>query len=483
MNIKIGMVLITLVLLQACGGGSSSKSSSSSSIASSVSTSSSASSVSSESSSSESSSSSNLPDWFPTGTAQALPVLNLTTENGAAIVSKDDYINGVISLSAEGQETFEAELEVRGRGNSTWDWDKKPYRLKLKTSAKLLDMPKSKHWVLLANYADKTLMRNDIAFMFSRSIGMEYTTRDRYVELHLNGVYRGVYQLVEHIRVDNDRVNIPELSIDDTAADKISGGYLMEIDFRMHLNFCQSAFNQSIYPYCAGGVNALRNEDYCMDSSYGMNPFCLKNPEDLLLPEWSAQRNYITQYFNDTEAALFGNDFADPVVGYAAYIDVDSAVNYYIINELFKNVDGAVASAFLHKKRDGKLFFGPIWDFDLGLGNAGYDDVDKTYGWHIRKAPWFDRLFQDPAFDAKVKARWQELKAEGKLEQIFQYAEARALWLDQQQEKNFNLWQIFYWQTWYTRVILGSYDAEVAEMIRWQRERMQWMDGQLSIAP
>jgi hypothetical protein len=301
--------------------------------------------------------------------------------------------------------------------------------------------------------------------------------------MHLNGVYRGVYQLVEHIRVDNDRVNIPELSVDDTAADKISGGYLMEIDFRMHLNFCQSAFNQSIYPYCAGGVNALRNEDYCMDSSYGMNPFCLKNPEDLLLPEWSAQRNYITQYFNDTEAALFSNNFADPVVGYAAYIDVDSAVNYYIINELFKNVDGAVASAFLHKKRDGKLFFGPIWDFDLGLGNAGYDDVDKTYGWHIRTAPWFDRLFQDPAFDAKVKARWQELKAEGKLEQIFQYAEARALWLDQQQEKNFNLWQIFYWQTWYTRVILGSYDAEVAEMIRWQRERMQWMDGQLSIAP
>ena len=194
---------------------------------------------------------------------------------------------------------------------------------------------------------------------------------------------------------------------------------------------------------------------------------------------WAAQRNYIETYIADTETALFGNQFSDPVLGYAAYLDVDSTINYYIINELFKNADGASSSAFLYKKRGDKLFFGPIWDFDLALGNAGYNGLDTTYGWHIRNAPWFARLFQDPAFEAKVKARWQVLKTEGKLEQVFQYTQARALWLEQQQAKNFNLWQIFYWETWYTRIILGTYDLEVKEMIRWQRERMQWMDARL----
>jgi hypothetical protein len=106
--------------------------------------------------------------------------------------------------------------------------------------------------------------------------------------------------------------------------------------------------------------------------------------------------------------------------------------------------------------------------------------VDKTYGWHIRKAPWFDRLFQDPAFVAKVKARWKELKAQGKFEQIFQYAQLRATWLDKAEKKNFDLWPIFDWQTWYTRVLFPSYDLEVKGMIDWQRQRLNWMDTQLS---
>src|SRR5690606_30616038 len=158
----------------------------------------------------------------------------LNTENAAEVVSKENYINATMTLTEPGEAPFEAELEVRGRGNSTWDWDKKPYRLKLKDSSKLLDLPKSKHWVLLANYADKTLIRNDIAFMFSDSIGMAYTTRSRHIEVHVNGSYEGVYQLVEHIRLDNDRVDIAEMEPTDTEGEALTGGYLIEIDFRMH---------------------------------------------------------------------------------------------------------------------------------------------------------------------------------------------------------------------------------------------------------
>lgn len=416
---------------------------------------------------------------LPEGTAENLPAFYLYTDNGNPIISKEDYVTGTFSLSDEGVELAGGTLRIRGRGNSTWEWPKKPYRLKLDESTPLLDMPKSKNWVLLANYADKTLMRNDIAFMFSERIGMEYTTRAEYTEVWMNDVYQGVYQLVEHIRIDSDRVDIHELEVTDTDAESVTGGYLFEIDFRMHKDYCLGEAGTRD-PVCVEGVNTSREGVLCLDSSHGMNPLCLDEPETLLEPEWSVQREYIETYFADMEVALFGDNFADPDTGYAAYLDVDSTVNYYIINELFKNPDGASASAYLTKKRNDKLFFGPIWDFDLSLGNAGYGDVDKTDGWHIRKASWFARLFEDPAFEAKVKTRWQELKENGSFEVIFLYAEARATWLQKAQQRNFDLWPIFYWKTWYTRIIMGSYNGEVAEMIRWQRERYNWMDKQLS---
>jgi hypothetical protein len=475
-------VLVLAVLLQACGGGGSGlkdpvamSSTQASSIAVAVSSSAIVS-----SSNSSSSVASSMPADFPIGMVEALPVLNITTDGGAPILSKETYVTGSFALTGEGMTAAEGALEIRGRGNSTWSWDKKPYRLKLANSTEMLGMPASKHWVLLANYADKTLMRNDVAFMLSRHLGMEYTVRNQYVDVTLNGAYQGVYQLVEHIRVAKDRVNIPELKVADIDAEKITGGYLMEVDFRMHKDYCKTAFWES---FCVNGVNMDREATFCVDSTHGMNPFCVDTPETLLEANWSAQRDYINKYITDTETALFADNFADPQLGYAAYIDVDSAVNYFLINELFKNPDGAVASFYLYKKRNGKLFFGPIWDFDLAFGNAGYDDVDKTYGWHIRPAPWFDRLFQDPAFKAKVKARWNSAKAEGKLDYIFQYAEARATWLDKQQKKNYLLWSVTDFADWIMHGShggTGSYEAEVTEMIRWQRERYKWIDTELN---
>lgn len=469
-------VIFFLCFLQACGGssGSNSPGKPSSSQQSSAA-------LSSSVSSSSSSVQFSIPADFPVGTVENLPALNITTTGAAPIVSKEDYLVGNFSL-AEGENITEGGLEIRGRGNSTWGWVKKPFRLKLTSATEMLSMPASRHWVLLANYVDKTLMRNDIAFRFARNIGMEYSPRNQYVELNLNGSDQGVYQLTEHIRVAKDRVNIPELKVGDSDAESITGGYLLEVDFRMNKDYCKGdAGNWE--PFCVDGVNLDREATFCIDSQHGMEPFCVDTPEDLLEQEWSAQREYIDTYITSTEAALFGDSFADAEQGYAAYIDVDSAIHYFLVNELFKNPDGAVTSFYLYKKRNGKLFFGPIWDFDLAMGNAGYDNVDKTYGWHIRPSPWFNRLFQDPAFEAKVKARWQALKSEGALEEIFRYAQARATWLDKQQEKNFLIWSITDFDSWImhgTHGGTGSYEAEVNELIRWQRERYEWLDNEFS---
>ncbi|GGY65077.1 hypothetical protein GCM10011613_06140 [Cellvibrio zantedeschiae] len=421
-----------------------------------------------------------MPADYPVGTADALPVLNLKTDNAAPIVSKETYVKGSFSLADVGGASVDGTLEVRGRGNSTWGWVKKPYRLKLTNSTSLLGMPKGKNWVLLANYADKTLLRNDVVFMFGRALGMEYTPRAQYVELNLNGAYQGVYQLTEHIRVDKDRVNIDEMKVTDTDAEKITGGYLMEVDFRHAKNYCIGVTWET---FCVNNVNTSRDVDYCIDSKHGMQPACLASPETLHDPAWAAQRQYIDKYYADMEAALFSDNFTDPTTGYAAYLDVDSVISYYIANELFKNVDGAESSFYIYKKRGGKFFFGPLWDFDLASGNAGYNDADKSYGWYIRAYPWFAQLFKDPAFQAKVKTRWNTLKAEGKLEYISQYAEARAIWLDKQQKKNYQLWSITDFAPW----ILhgghggtGSYEAEVKEMVRWQKERIDWLDKEIN---
>lgn len=388
--------------------------------------------------------------------AEQLPTLSVTTTNNVAITSKDEYVTGTFRLvGADGGAPTEGALEIRGRGNTTWGMPKKPYRVKLATSTALLGMPANRHWVLLANYSDKTLMRNDVAFELSRMVGMEYTVRAQFVDLVLNGSYQGVYQLAEHVRIAPERVNIPELKVTDTSATAITGGYLMEVDQR-------------------------RGEDFCFNSTRTPMVFCLSNPETLLDPRWARHRAYITNYMQQVDAAIFGSQFADPAVGYAAYLDVESAIGYYLVNEIVKNVDGNLRlSTYLYKKREGKLTFGPVWDFDLAIGNVNYDGADRTDGWHIRPAAWFTRLFQDPAFAARVKARWLQMKADGTIDRLYEHIAARQAYLSKVQVRNFERWPILSTWVWPNRVVTGSYVGEVSAMNDWLFFRIQWMNAQI----
>jgi hypothetical protein len=211
--------------------------------------------------------------------------------------------------------------------------------------------------------------------------------------------------------------------------------------------------------------------------------FCVKEPETLLEPEWAAQRNYLEGYLEQTEAAIFAENFADPETGYAAFIDVDSAISYFLINELIKNVDGNLRlSTFLYKKRNDKLFFGPLWDFDLALGNVDYDGADDPHGWHVRTAAWFTRMFEDPHFAEQVTARWNHMKSAGILDDLMNRIDNRALWLSHVQQKNFELWDILNVYVWPNRVVTGSYQGEVDAMKTWLQQRIEWMDAQFNPA-
>jgi CotH kinase protein len=382
-----------------------------------------------------------------------LPVLRITTDNAAPIVSKEVYLNAQMSLVSNvvGAAAVNGGLQIRGRGNSTWDiHPKKPYRLKLTDKQSLLGMPSSKDWVLLANYSDKTLLRNAAAFDLGTRMDFPWTPRSMFVEVYLNDRYDGVYQLMENIKVAKDRVNMDELAETDVGADKITGGYLLEVDFR--------------------------EDGQTMHSSIDDLPIVFQSPEEPV----PAQEAYIKGYINEFETVLHSSGFADPATGYAAYIDVDSFVRWYLVNEVFRNVDANMwSSCWMYKPRGGKLFMGPLWDYDLAAGNANYADAFKTEGWHIRNAQWFSRLFEDPAFVARVKLRWNEIKAD-ELPAMFAGITTGSARLQQPQLNNFQRWPILETYVWPNYTIPGSYAGEIGQLNAWLNARIAWMDRQIN---
>ncbi|MES2062986.1 MAG: CotH kinase family protein [Bacteroidota bacterium] len=379
-----------------------------------------------------------------------LPIFNITTSG--PVVSKDDYVTGSLKVNTNGlfeQTTNDIALQIKGRGNSTWGMPKKPYRLKFNSKAKLLGLASAKNWVLLANYSDKTLMRNYIANNVSQSLNGDFAPHSIFVEVVMNNEYQGTYILTEQVEVNTGRVDIPELKPTNNGASEITGGYLLELD--------------------------QRQEDPYRFKTLGNLPFTIKSPD---VPS-TQQTDYIQTYIQDTENAIFAANFADPVNGYAKYINSDSFINWFLVNELFKNQDAAnFSSMFYYKNRDGKLGMGPTWDFDLGAGNVDYSDATQPTGWWVRTGPWFNRLFQDPAFAAKVKTRWQFLKANG-IPAMYKSIDDTQVYLTLPAKENFTKWNILNQYVWPNPVVLGTYPKEVAQLKQWLTQRVAWLDSNL----
>ena len=265
-----------------------------------------------------------------------------------------------------------------------------------------------------------------------------------------------MYQLAEHVRIAPERVNITAVKVSDTSATNVTGGYLLEVDERKGQTFC---FNSTMTPMV----------------------WCAADPETLLDAGWEKQRTYLTNYIARTDTAIFSAGFADSTTGYAAYIDVQSAIDYYMVQEVVKNVDGNLRfGANFYKPRGAKLFFGPVWDFDLALGNVNYNTADQTVGWYARQSLWFTRLFQDPAFRSRFSARWSEMKRTGVVDSLQHLVKARASYLSIVQQRNFERWPILGTYVWPNRVVTGSYEGEALALRDWLADRVRWMDGEVA---
>ena len=315
-----------------------------------------------------------------------LPVMFINTENSQPITSKEEYVFAYYYIDNMGIEGFEnvgsedapKPMEIRGRGNYTWNkFDKKPYRLKLDAKTSLLGMKRNKHWALMAN-ADDYLggLRNTVGYELSRRLGLAWTPAQQSVEVVLNGDYIGLYMLTETIRVEPDRVNVTPQADYETSPFVVTGGWLVEID-----NYQEEE-----------QVRTVEGNGQSIFSTY-------KSPEHLS----DEQRTYLTGLINATNAAIYVNDKSNN--SWENYIDPDTLACFYIVQELLDDTESFHGSCFWHKDNgnNAKIMFGPVWDF----GNAYHRTPNRfIYDRPAFNQTWIGEIAKFPHFQEIVLKHW-----------------------------------------------------------------------------
>lgn len=345
-----------------------------------------------------------------------LPKVNIQTPEAQPITSKETWMEGAVVTiyNADGTVSYQGGTSVKGRGNSTWAYPKKPYALKLDKKSAILGMPKHKRWCLLANFIDRTMMRNDVSFEVARQMkALDYTPQGHFVELFLNGVHVGNYYLCEQIKVDENRVNIAELDENATSGLGITGGFIMEIDSHF-------------------------DELFRFKSPYADLPWQCKDPDEVN----EAQFEYIQNFVGEMESTLY-----DPVRfsnrEFTKYMDLESFADWWIVYELTMNYETREPnSSFMHKDADtaegvAKMKAGPVWDFDYGTFL-----LDYTHQFGTKYDLYYPRLFDDQEFRLLVKERWELAKQGGLLNHILEYIDRNEKLLEASDELNAPMWPV-----------------------------------------
>ena len=395
-----------------------------------------------------------------------LPLVVVNTEGMRMMQSKDDKINSTVHIISEGGTKLlsKKDTECKGRGNASWNFPKKPMRLKFEKKQNALpDAPaKCKKWTLINNYGDKSLMRNKIAFHMSRGIGLSYTPYCQFVDLIFNGEYQGCYQLCDQVEVNPGRVEITEMTPDDIEGEALTGGYFIEID-------------------------AYANQEASWFESLRGIPVTIKSPDDdEITPEQSA---YIKDYFNKFETAVFTYGFTSETTGYRKYLNLDSFLQYFIVGELDGNTD-YFWSIYMSKERgEEKFVVGPVWDVDLGFDSdyrtypiAGKNDYIYRSGGSVASDAvkrLADRiLIADAKSRERLKYLWSDARVNRHYNPTYycklvdRYAEQLA----QSQELNFKRWNILGESVHMNPAVSGSYEGEVQRVKDYLNERFAQLD-------
>ena len=341
-------------------------------------------------------------------TYSGLPVVLINTPRVPIPSKFEDWMEGasLTIYNPDGSLDYMGTTQIRGRGNTTWSMPKKPYALKLNEKAEILGMPKHKRWVLLANWMDRTLLRNRTSFQIAASTGLAWTPNGEFVEVILNGEHVGNYYLCEQIKVDKNRVNISELDEEATSGEGITGGYLMELD----VNYDE--------------VNKFM-------SQYGNFPYMFKDPDEVNAEQFA----YMQDYVNRMEATLYDDEQLQ-AGKFTEFLDMDSFIDWWLVHELAQNGEpGHPKSTYMYKDKNGKLFAGPAWDFDWGTYR-----IETANGYRLKSSVYYPQLFKNAAFVARVKERWTMLKPA--FDKIPAFIESEARRIASSEKMNHKLWPI-----------------------------------------
>jgi hypothetical protein len=385
-----------------------------------------------------------------------LPIVHVNT-SGSPIDSKENYVEGSVSIIGTDNLTGipSTEMKIKGRGNSTW-WQggigrpvntKRPYQIKFGDKTELLNMPKDKKWVLLAEISDISLVRNKIVREIANMGRFDYVPQAKYTELFINNKHAGTYLIGQKVEESKNRVNIGD------------NGYLVEIDTDAH--------------------GRIEEDDVIFRSNvwsnhYSEGVFNIKEPS---LDYDSDEYNLIKNHINNFESALFGENFKDPDLGYRSFIDIPSFVDWFLVNEISKNQDAVSFSSIYFNYVPGeKIKMGPIWDFDLAFGNVNYSNAENPGGFWIKDNLWYNRMFEDPYFNNLVKERLEYFN--DNLNDILSKIDDYETYLEKSQKKNFELYPDLLdpsKEVWPVPARFDNHHDYVKYLKNWIQERMAWL--------
>jgi hypothetical protein len=359
----------------------------------------------------------------PEAAAADLPVLRI---DAARAIPNEPKVPARLRMPG-----YRGQIGIEQRGQSSRRlFPKKSYAIELRRDAALLGMPADDDWVLYAPYNDKTLMRNVVAYETARAIG-RYAARTRFVELRLNGRYHGVYVLMERLELGDDRV---------------AGEALLEFTFPYQAQFKDPSFRTPIK----------------------RRPIVWEDPERGDLSRKRA--NAIARRVRAAERALYGPG------SWRRRIDEASAVDFALLNELFKNQDGFHGSTYMALHADGRLRLGPVWDFDIAMGNSDYGPSRRLRGWMLARRDWAERLYRDRGFSRRMERRWRELRRDGLRRDVLATVDRSSAQLRGAVVANFRRWPVLDRRIWPNPRARGSYRAEVRFLRSWLNRRIRWID-------
>ncbi|HEY0030012.1 MAG TPA: CotH kinase family protein [Bacteroidia bacterium] len=388
-----------------------------------------------------------------------------------------DHGPGVRNYLTDPFNNFNSKAEIKLRGSSTLLLPKKSYSVTTldnflqKNDYPLMNLPPEHDWIFKALYQDKTLLRDDLTYRIHNQMG-HYSSRSVFFELVINGNYKGIYQLQEKVKRDVNRLNIDKLKDTDVSGDDLTGGYIIKLD-----------------KYLPGeeGWYSDYSSNITADSA---NYFLYEYPKPDSMP--LVQKNYIKNYFDQFEDVLASSYCNSPDSGYSKYINTESVIDNFLINEMSKNVDGYRSSTYFYKDKDsdgdGKLHCGPVWDYNIAWKNCYYNGGNNSSGWQYQFFAtenfvpfWWWQFMSDNAFKDQLKCRWQTLRGSIlSFSALYGHIDSMAYYLDESQVRNFTKWPIL--GTFVSpnpSPVPANYAAEIANLKDWIWQRLTWMDANM----